>query len=631
MPKGRVVHKCAWFGADVVPGEGLSVVLPFILSGAPRFLAANWDEGFVVAVPEKHAERFKKLAEDMGWRLYPLDPPPALPKLRFNDAIARVWPLFSITMSRGGVVAEVKRGKHVQRVVDAIDRPYVRSRTLPSSVVVAARDSAARLNAVFRAFPFVFDDDGSEKLARRVAELKLPRGLGPLAPSGVGWFTPLDIEALLKPLAAGGGYGPASLRAFSVKLAPTLTLSFARSADNSLLLCGAPGTGKSATLDTILASAPKSWNVIVLDPTGEHAILEKWGYTVLQAGIEIFINPLELGPAHAFSVLLGFIEGFWGERATPIVAHTLRTALQGAATLADVYDRVAETLQRSSREDERTAAVALIRRLEPLLTCPALYGGKHLLPTGRVVVDMSAIETPDARAAFMITLLHIIYSAAQIGKWQGVVAIDEVDMLGNCEVVNWICDQLRKYSVSVWAAGHSLARIARKLADARYQLYFATMDPDTLKILYNYGALLQSLKFAQVLVRARGAPAYIASLHPHPEIWDAKARFTPGFPLPVTATAAKYNLSPRALAQAYAENRDIAQAIIAVASGNARYADALRGRGLAPAAIKALAELYTLAAARRAEARSAEAKTLEIQQKAGEQEYKESGEIQLSE
>jgi hypothetical protein len=76
-------------------------------------------------------------------------------------------------------------------------------------------------------------------------------------------------------------------------------------------------------------------------------------------------------------------------------------------------------------------------------------------------------------------------------------------MLGDCEVVNRICDELRKYGVSVWAAGHSLTRIARKLADARVQMFFATMDPDTLEVADPRGEVLPRLGFAQALMRER--------------------------------------------------------------------------------------------------------------------------------
>ena len=87
-------------------------------------------------------------------------------------------------------------------------------------------------------------------------------------------------------------------------------------------------------------------------------------------------------------------------------------------------------------------------------------------------------------------------------------------MLGDCEVVNRICDELRKYGVSVWAAGHSLTRIARKLADARVQMFFATMDPDTLEVADPRGEVLPRLGFAQALMRERGSASKCSASRP---------------------------------------------------------------------------------------------------------------------
>jgi len=412
--------------------------------------------------------------------------------VRFYDAVARVWPVpEDLAPVRGGVVARVLRGRAAAKVLSDVDRQYfavvrgslVRLPMPPE--VERARESLVVHRAALQTFVFVFDERrGSEKLARKVAELKIPRPRGR--------FTPLDVERLLSRVREGGGYRPkpkiaeAVARAmgleFSVKLADGFALRFAEGFDNSLLLCGAPGTGKSTVLDALLASVPPSWNVLVLDATGEHAALERCGYRVARAGVEVFLNPLELGPAGAFDVLVGVIEGHWREKVSPIVAEVLRRALQFSKSLAEAYDRILEAFEQSQRKDERDAAAALLRRMEPLLACPALYG-LELLPRGKVVIDMSTIESEDAKAAFALTVLHAVYSSARLGRWRGIVAIDEADRLGDCAIINHICDELRKYGVSVWAAGHSLARIAYKLADAKFQLYFATTDLDTLEVI----------------------------------------------------------------------------------------------------------------------------------------------------
>jgi hypothetical protein len=582
--------KITWFGVEVPPTEELVPVL--ILNGVPKFLAANWGEGFTVAVPEKFAERFRRLAESRGWRVERVEPP-QLPPLRFYDALAGVWPVKpELSPRRGGVVAEVKRGGAYRKLLDRIDSQYTVK--VPPEVE-RARASVEVYKVAIKAFPFVFDqEEGSGKLAGKVAELKLPL-------LGRGWFTPLDIENLLARTREGGMYKPKppfpKMVEFEVRLAKDLTLTFGDKRDNSLLLCGAPGTGKSIILDTMLAQVPEWWNLLVLDPTGEHAILEKLpdkGYAVLRAGVDVFLNPLELGPAGAFDVVTGVIEGYWGERPSPIVSQTLSRALQGSKNLAEVYERVEKVLAGSSREDERSAAAALLRRLEPLLSCPALYG-LELLPRGKVVIDMSTIESEAAKAAFALTALHAVYSSAKLGKWRGIVVVEEADRLGDCVVVNRISDELRKYGVSVWAVGHSLSRIAKKLADARYQLYFATTDSDTLKAVDPKGEVLPKLTFAQALVRIRGFTPFTTSLLFDREAARSKAVFKARSPLPVSEVAAKYGVDSRRLAALYAELRDQAQTVAKFVRGEAGEEEAELVRSLSPPTLKALAELYQLA------------------------------------
>jgi hypothetical protein len=553
----------AWFGVEVPPTEPLMPVI--IASGTPKFLAANWGRGFAVAMPEKFAERFRKLAESRGWSLKRIEPP-ELPLLRYYDALTGVWPVKpELSTRHGGVVAEVKRGGAYRKLLASIDRQY--------TVIVApgtyirhpmpadaaqARASAEAYKVAVVGFPFVFDErEGSAKLAEKVAKLKIPRPRG--------WFTPLDIENLLARTREGGMYKPklkiAELmdrelgRAFSVPVAGNLTFEFREGADNSLLLCGAPGTGKSTVLDTILAQVPESWSALVLDPTGEHAILGRLGekgYAVLRAGVDVRINPLSLGSATAFDVLKGVIEGYWREPMTAAKGEVLRRALFGAKNLAEVFSEVERALE-SSDEGVRNAAASLIWRLEPLLSCPALYGSERAepLPTGRVVIDMSTIESEEGKAAFALTALHLVYSGARLGKWRGIVVIEEADRLGDCEVVNRIADELRKYKVSAWAVGHSLARIAAKLADARYQLYFATSDPSTLKVKDPDGEILPRLAFAQALAYVRGYTPFTTSLFFEPEVARSKDTFKHKPPIPVTAVAAKHGVDPRALAAAF--------------------------------------------------------------------------------
>jgi hypothetical protein len=577
----------AWFGVEVPPTEQLMPVI--VASGAPKFLAANWGRGFAVAVPEKFAARFERLAVSRGWSLKRVEPP-ELPPLRYYEVLTGVWPVKpELSARRGGVVAEVKRGGAYRKLLAAIDRQYTVMvapgtyiRTPMPADVAQARASAEAYKVAVVGFPFVFDEEeGSAKLAAKVAELKVPRPRG--------WFTPLDAENLLARTREGGMYRPklkiAELmdkelgRAFSVTVAGNLTLTFREGADNSLLLCGAPGTGKSTVLDTILAQVPESWSALVLDPTGEHRVLERYGYAVLRAGVDVRVNPLSLGPAAAFDVLKGVIEGYWREPMTAAKGEVLRGALFKAKNLAEAFSEVKRALE-STDEGVRNAAASLIWRLEPLLSCPALYGSERAepLPAGRVVIDMSTIESEEGKAAFALTALHLVYSGAKLGRWKGIIVIEEADRLGDCEVVNRIADELRKYGVSVWAVGHSLARIARKLADARYQLYFATSDLDTLKVIDPDGRILPQLAFAQAYVRVRGYTPFTTSLFFDPEVARSKDVLKRKPPIPVTAVAAKHGVDPRALAAAF--SRGACEALRRFLAGAASREDAALLDGL---------------------------------------------------
>jgi AraC-like DNA-binding protein len=131
------------------------------------------------------------------------------------------------------------------------------------------------------------------------------------------------------------------------------------------------------------------------------------------------------------------------------------------------------------------------------------------------------------------------------------VVIDEVDQLGDAEIVNRICDELRKYGVSVWAAGHSVARVPSKLVDAKYQLYFQTTDPATLKLIDPDGEILPKLKRGQALVRVRGWGRRVAPVTVPDELIEAKRSFRPPPEVPVSTVASRFGVDPYRLAAAF--------------------------------------------------------------------------------
>jgi AraC-like DNA-binding protein len=554
--------KVAWFGAEVAPStEGLWLD-PILYSEAEVFAIVNWGDGLLIGIPLKRAELFKRYAESRGWRLTEIFEPPSIPPCELYPI-----PKFPVRISlgpRGGVLARACDARkwlaryEKNHTIIVGGRPV---RVRDSDEAEAARDSAYNYRCILKAIAFTFTDVKSArksawKLAERVEKLKAPRFV-------YRELTPLELAKLTEELTAEAYTGRRSPEEdrivkmmgfeFDLPLADGYLTTVAPGRDNSLFLCGAPETGKSLALDHYLTRVPRGWDLIVIDPTGEHAVLAEWGYAVLRAGVDVKVNPLALGE-RAFDVLEGVLESLWkrGEERelTAPKLEVLRDAVSNAKSLWDVYRNVASALERAQREDVRNAAFGLKRRLEPMLRCPALYGESAELPSGRAVI-VTQLGREEAELAFIYTVLHMVYNAAKTGAWRGIVVIDEVDQLGDADVVNRICDELRKYGVSVWAAGHSVEGVPSKLLNAKYQLYFATTDPATLDLIDRSGRVLPKLKPGQALMRVRGWGERVARVEVAGELIEAKRNFRAPPEVPLSTVASRFGVDPYRLAAAF--------------------------------------------------------------------------------
>jgi hypothetical protein len=549
--------KVAWFGVEVAPSSVW--IEPLLLSRAKVFAIANWGEGLAIGLPRSSAGLFRVYAEGVGWRLWELAEPPEIPPCE-PYPIPR-FPALQSLGPRGGVLARrAEAGKwlvNYEKAHTVLVRGYT-LRVRESEEARAARDSAYNYGCILKTVAFTFPGS-SGKLASRVRGLKAPRFFARE-------LTPLELAKITEEL-TGAGYRRGSGFAqrfrrlmgvsFQLAIADGYTAQIERGSDNSLLLCGAPESGKSVALDYYLAQVPESWNVLVIDPTGEHAVLERYGYLVQRAGVDVKVNPLELGE-RAFDALVGVLESLWKRGVEkemvlkPPTMEILREVVEGARDLYEVYRRVVQKLERAQREDERNACYALKRRLEPMLRSPALYGFQPLA-RGRVVV-VTQLGRGEAELAFIYTVLYAVYISARAGKWQGILAIDEVEQLGNAEIVNKICDELRKYGVSVWAAGHSVEGVPSKLANAKHQLYFATTDPATLKLIDRDGGTLPRLKPGQALLLVRGWGRRVVSITVPRELIEAKRSFKPPPEVPVSTVAARHGVDPYRLAAVFSRN-----------------------------------------------------------------------------
>jgi hypothetical protein len=581
----------AWFGVSISSSDVLVDAL--IHARVKRFAVVNFGRGLLVGVDSSSADEFGERVVERGGRaraLGAVDLPPAVP-LRLHE-----YPV-SYALRSGGVLAKrVGAGRFLAGV-------YRYWNNRPPRELEEYVFSAARYNAVFKAFVFGFSERGSKKLSGKILRLKPPLLVGLAWSLSSVALTPKDMVNLTSRLVEGGMFQARPRFAelvedalgFSVPVADDLSLEVRGGLrqDANMLVVGAPGTGKSLFVDWVLERlSGRGVNVVVLDPTGEHAYrLSFAGWRVLVAGKDIMLNPVAL--PNAYDVISGTLSELWREETlTPIQSSILQRALEGASTLLEVVSNVERIWKSSSREDELTASSALLRRLRPIIS-PALLGSSPV-PEGRVVIDLGWIDTEEAKRAFVLTLLYSIYVLATRGEWSGIIVVDEADRFSS-NVMDRIADELRKYNVSLWAVGHSVARIPPRLRDARWTFIFGTKDPDNLAYA---GRLLPEeivekipyLGFGQAVFFERGRQPQVASVY----LSGRKGYYVRDLGPTLYEVARKYNLSELELARQYVVNMDIGDSIVRFVEKSAKVEDVklVRSRGLEARVIHALAELY---------------------------------------
>jgi hypothetical protein len=588
---GAVSVMAMWFGVSIARSEELFDSL--VKSGTKRFVVANFGRGLLVAVEDSCAQRFRNAVIHLGGRVAPIQSPP-LPPVAPQPLHA--YPVKS-PMDLGGVYGVFKPSMgYVKKEYAfwALRLP----RDLESYVF-----SAVQYGLVVKSYLFTFDARGDAKLAGEIAKLRFPLLKGLLWPKAR--LTPLDFQILTQRLVELGAYveKPRIVElvekgaGFTIPVADGLYIgALTPGQDMNMLIIGAPGTGKSLFLDYLLETLAKAQtNVAVLDPTGEHAArLEALGYRVLDAGRNFFLNPV--ATPNAFDVIYNSISELWREdglRAFP--SEILANALEKSRTLVDVLQNVEATMKSSTREDVLNSCGALLRRLRPLIH-PALLG-EASLPTGRVVIDLTFIDSDFARKAFVLTFLYNVYYEARQGKWRGIIVIDEADHYAS-EALDWVTDELRKYGVAVWAVGHSVSRVPPRLQDARYTLIFATKDPDNLKYagtLFSKEivATIPYLSTAQAVYHERGRQPIIVTVR-----LSQNREFKPRRKPTLKDIAAKNKLSEFELAMAFARFWDVRDSVMRAAKMGATQEDykRLRDKGYdpkkQPTLLYALAELY---------------------------------------
>ena len=391
------------------------------------------------------------------------------------------------------------------------------------------------------------------------------------------------------------------------------------SGNNNLLVVGESQTGKSTLVGCLLAQLSESpWGpetILVFDWTGEYTFLEGHGFRVLEA-LDPVCNPLALGPRVALGILEeAAYEHFQSERGrlSPPVAEQAEKALMeafeagGGGTLVDVVRSLRVRAQRARSEDERTAALAALRRIWPLLH-PALCAREWALPQGRVVVDLSRLPDERVKRAVTLTMLRMVYASA--GRWRGLIVVDEIHSYivptpagPDCPTITLIANQLSKHGVAIWAVGQQYHLVPSGLQGARAIVVFRQTHAEALRaVAYSLGSeaveIVRSLPprrfylFADCSVPAvRAPPPVVERVAPR---MVERRRVREGGQLDFTAYAARFGVDYAELVELYVKYLPHARALARFAARRASPEELAEVRSLNLEAREAmmLGELY---------------------------------------
>ncbi len=247
------------------------------------------------------------------------------------------------------------------------------------------------------------------------------------------------------------------------------------------LFIGSTGTGKS------LAACYLAWQlaergvpVLIIDVTGQYAHALGGSFRVYELGDDYALDLLEL-PVEVITEIPVYL---MGDKAwvTPIqrsvAERVLAEVKEEGGTLFDVYRRLIELEAGGSRErDEKSAAAAARRRLEPLARVRGL-SGEALRPGARgleleypCVVRLDRLPSSEGITASALALLYEVLHEALRGSFKArglMVLLDEAHRVFQFRpvrehVVSRMCAELRKYRVRVWLVTQSLARLPHQV------------------------------------------------------------------------------------------------------------------------------------------------------------------------
>ncbi|RLF02324.1 MAG: hypothetical protein DRK00_10175 [Thermoprotei archaeon] len=438
-----------------------------------RLLITGFSPGDVEAVREGF--------EVHGWELEPADGGFPVPTTLVLERRLR-WPVSYFASTGLAVLTRIsgtRLAREGARYIEGYARRYGR---YPPDVEDVKRAVQAMLgfNCYFKAAVAYYAPDRKPdlKLARRVVMGRVRMaGIDPLSAYNIvsGMYRPparretpggagapvapaLPTQPASVPCVACGG----GVRARRLHVSKSYSIPLDRGRPHHALLVGATGTGKSLAAAYLLYQlAEMEVPVVVLDVAGQYAhALGPRGFEVYVPGENYAVNMIEFPPEVITEIpvyLLGMAA--WTSPIQRSVAEKVIVEVrrEGGA-LIDVYRRLLEMEYNSHiPRDERSAAAAARRRLEPLAKVKGLCEASSSISTP-CVVDLSPLPGDETKAATSLAILYSLYYAGLEGELEVgelVVAMDECHRVFQFRpvrehIVSRMCAELRKYGVHVW-------------------------------------------------------------------------------------------------------------------------------------------------------------------------------------
>ncbi|RLE83926.1 MAG: hypothetical protein DRJ67_11390 [Thermoprotei archaeon] len=292
-----------------------------------------------------------------------------------------------------------------------------------------------------------------------------------------------------------------------------------------ILILGRSGSGKSNTARVIAQEASRRVPVLLLDWSGEHAVLS--GFRRLAPGDGFSLNIFEragMEDSDHVDVLVDLFDATF--HLTPPQLYMLRTAVKnalarGARGVGDLLEAVEELPVRSYYDHE--TKMALVRRLTPLAegrAGRALKGGgwdPAELFRGNFVVDLSVFRSIYAKRLYTLLVLKLLYDHALLrGMRDQIAHMTLVEEAWNVVPYRRLHDEpsigerlfaeLRKYGECLVAIAQNPSEIAWSLSNNAEILIIHSMLAREVEVLglTELREVISRLKRGEAVVVERG-------------------------------------------------------------------------------------------------------------------------------